>query len=822
MLTAIALICRSQLAGDATHGPSAGVPNRLQAGSYIPIQPRQAYLPQEGIGVSDPPRRNQRRRELPPDQFESIGWRLRLGASSGALQVRVMLKRYLVLLLPLGLFAAPPAEDANLKFFRDLAETRSYSLGRPVAPKLTPDGASVIFLRGGPRDPVLRLYEFDVASGRERELITPAQLLGGAEEKLTAEEKARRERARVTLKGFTKFELSKDATRLLVTLSGKLYVINRADLKVTELPGKGWIDPRFSPDGAFVAAVQGGEVHVIDLATNTDHTLTSGATATLSHGTAEFVAQEEMARFAGYWWSPDSQWLAYQETDEAEVEPRYIGDPLHPETPPLKFYYPRAGSANAKVRLGVIARTGGPTRWIDWDVAHFPYLARVVWKEAGAPLSLLVQNRAQQEQCLLAADPVTGATRVLLRETDAAWLNLDEGAELPHWLKGGKQFLWTSESRGDWQVELREATGALVRELTPPGFGYRGIISADEKAGLVYLRASVDPTESQVWKAPLAGGAGTALTTARGAHGAQLSENGQVMLHTFSLFDGATGCEVLAADGRKLAELPSLAENPPSWPRVELTRTTGGERSYYAALVRPGNFQAGKKYPVILSAYAGPHTTVVSSSLRTYLTDQWMADQGFIVARLDGRGTPLRGRAWERVIRGNLIDLALHDQVEGLQALGAQYPEMDLARVGVTGWSFGGYFSAMATLRRPDVFQAGVAGAPVVTWENYDTYYTERYMGLPQENPEGYRASSVLTYAAQLQRPLLLIHGLTDDNVYVQHTLQLADALYMAGRPYEFLPMLGTHMAGSSDPVVSLRRQQRVMEFLSLSLKGPE
>jgi dipeptidyl-peptidase-4 len=723
------------------------------------------------------------------------------------------------LALVLTVSAACAAEDASLKHFRDLAETRNYSLGRPTATKLTPDGTKVIFLRGGPRDPVLRLYEFDIAAGHERELITPAQILGGNEEQLTAEEKARRERARVTARGFTKFDLSRDASRLLVTLAGKLYVVSRADLKVTALPGKNWIDPRFSPDGTAVAAVSGGELHVIELATNTDRVLTTGATETLSHGVAEFVAQEEMDRREGYWWSPDSQSLAYQETDESGVEARYIADPLHPEAAPQKFLYPRAGSPNAKVRLGAIARAGGPTRWIDWDTAHFPYLTRVVWKEPGAPLTLLVQNRAQQEQRLLAVDSATGAIRELLRETDAAWLNLDDQATLPHWLKNGRQFLWTTESRGDWQVELRDATGALVRELTPIGFGYRGLIGIDDKSGFVYLRASSDPTEAHVWKVALAGGPATALTTARGIHGALLSDDGRVMVHTFNLFDGISGTEVLAADGRLLATLPSVAETPPDLPRVELTVTTGGERSYHAVLIRPRVFQTGKKYPVILSVYAGPHITEVTSSLRTYLADQWTADQGYVVIKLDGRGTPLRGRAWQRIVRGNLIDIALHDQVEGLQQLGAQYPEVDLSRVGVTGWSFGGYFSAMATLRRPDVFKAGVAGAPVVTWENYDTYYTERYLGLPSENAEGYRASSVLTYAAQLSRPLLLIHGLTDDNVYLQHTLQLADALYMAGKPYEFMPMLGTHMAGSSDPVVRLREEQRIMEFFNRELK---
>ena len=709
-------------------------------------------------------------------------------------------------------------EDANLKYFRDIAETRGYSLGRPVAPKLTPDGQTVIYLRGGARDPVLRLYEFPLPAGPEREMLTPAQLLGTSEEKLSAEEKARRERERVTLKGFTRFDLSKDGTRLLVTLSGQLYVVNRADLKVTALPGKNWIDPRFSGDGTAVAAVSAGELHVIELATVTSRALTTGATATLSHATAEFVAQEEMNRSEGYWWAPDSQSLAYQETDESAVEVRHIADPLHPEAAPVDFFYPRAGSTNATVRLGVIARTGGATRWVNWDAAKFPYLTRVIWREPGDPLCLSVMDRAQQTSLLLRADPATGATTELVRETDVAWLNLDDHSFLPRWLPGGREFLWTTESRGAWQVELRAADGKLLRPLTPPEFIYKGLIKLDATNGSIYVSGGSDPRETHVWRFPLNGGAGAALTTAPGHHSASFSENAAAFIHSYSLLDGAVGAEVLSAAGARLATLPSVAEKPPALPKLELTRTTGTP-SFYAALIRPSTFRSGKKYPVILSVYAGPTTTMVGASVRAYLADQWMADQGYIVVCLDGRGTPYRGRDWERIIRGNLIDLALEDQIAGLRALGRKYRELDLKRVGVTGWSFGGYFSAMATIRRPDVFRCGVAGAPVVTWENYDTFYTERYLGLPQTDAAAYHVSSVLTYAKQLARPLLLIHGLTDDNVYTQHTLQLADALFMAGKPYEFMPMLGTHLAGSSDPVVKLRLQMRVMEFFNRELK---
>lgn len=717
-------------------------------------------------------------------------------------------------MVPCGLAVA--AEDPTLAFFRDLAETRNYTLGRPTSPKVTPDGSAVVFLRGGPRDPTLRLFELDIASGRERELVTPAQLLGDTKEVLTPEEKARRERTRNSLRGFTDFEMTKDGTRLLVALSGRLYVVDRAGLKVTALPGDHWISPHFSPDGAFVAAVKDGELDVIDLATLSTRALTTGASATLSNGAAEFIAEEEMDRQDGFWWSPDSRSLAYQETDTSMVENRYIADPLHPEVPPQRTAYPRAGTANARVRLGMISRDGGPTRWIPWDSDKYPYLARVEWREAGAPLTILVEDRRQQEERLLAVDPSTGACRELLSERDPAWINLGEPS-IPSWLRGGGQFLWTTERRGFWQLELHDASGAVVRELTPLGLGYRSLAGVDAAGKFVYVVGSADPTESQVWRFPMAGGPGEQLTTTRGEHYAHLSDDGRVIIHTFSLADGRYGTLVLSIDGLKQATLTSVAETPKLLPHVELTRTDG-ERSYYAALLRPHDFESGKKYPVILMVYGGPQISYVTSAARSYFIDQWMADQGYVVARLDGRGTPLRGRDWQRVVRGNLIDTVLHDQIEGLQALGAKYPEMDLSRVGVTGWSFGGYFSAMATIRRPDVFKAGVAGAPVVTWENYDTHYTEHYLGLPQENPEGYRASSVLTYADKLSRPLLLIHGLTDDNVYFQHSVELADALFLAGKPYEFLPMLGTHMAGAASSVVRLREEQRIMEFFHRNL----
>jgi dipeptidyl-peptidase-4 len=490
---------------------------------------------------------------------------------------------------------------------------------------------------------------------------------------------------------------------------------------------------------------------------------------------------------------------------------------LHPETTPAKNFYPRAGTQNATVRLGIVARSGGATRWIEWDRSKYPYLTRLVWKEAAAPLCLLVQNRLQQEELLLTIDQKSGNTREIWREKDAAWLNLDH-RPMPVWLTNGREFIWTTERNGNWQVELHSAEGGLVRAITPPDFNLDQFIDVNEADRSVVVAGGPDSRERHLYRFALDTKAEPQrLTSDKGRHDAVFGDAKEHFLHRFDLLDGRSGWDVAqTADGNRIAALPSVAEHPSSLPRVELTKTSGAP-VMDAAIVRPHDFQKGKQYPVILDVYAGPRHKQVIAQPDRYMIDQWMADRGYIIVLLDGRGTPGYGRDWERAIYGNLIDIPLSDQITGLQALAKQEPAMDLKRVGVVGWSFGGYFSAMATIRKPEVFRCGAAGAPVVTWENYDTYYTERYLGLPSENAEGYKASNVLTYAANLRQPLLMIHGLTDDNVYAQHSMQLADALFRAGKSFNFLPLLGTHMI--SEPMQRLRRQERIMEFFDGVLK---
>ncbi|HEY1836210.1 MAG TPA: DPP IV N-terminal domain-containing protein [Rhizomicrobium sp.] len=703
--------------------------------------------------------------------------------------------------------------------FEDIAQTRSYSLGMAVHATPTPDGSAILYLRSGPRDISQRLYEYTIATKSERELVTPESLLGGKTESLTPEEKARRERARVSVRGFTDFELSRDGSRVLAPLDGKLYVVDRASGAVTPLPGSEWIGPKLSPDGTMVAAIHDEELHVIDIARGTEHAVTTGATAALTHGVAEFVAQEEMGRSSGFWWSPDSKSLAYEEADLSGVETRYIANPLNPNEKPAAFRYPSAGSPNAKVRLGVISVDGGATSWAKWDANAYPYLARVEWSK-NAPLTILVQNRPQTGEKILAVDAHGGATRLLWTEKDSAFIELPPSVrtgskEVPFWLSDGSGFLWASERGGLWQLELHNADGSLKNAITPAGFRFHELLDVDEADGGVVVSGGTSRLSQLLYRIKLSGGAPMALADRPGLHDANFGEQHAIFAHHYSLADGTAGVDVRAHDGRAIAALPSVAEAPPSIPR--LAHFTVGALGMDAQVLFPKDFNKGRKYPVILAVYAGPAAKLVWAAPRMDFEDQCMADHGYIVATIDGRGTPGRDRAWLRAIKGNAIDIPLQDQVDGLHALAAKVPQMDLARVGVTGWSFGGYFTVMATLRRPDVFAAGVAGAPVTDWKNYDTYYTERYMGTPQANPEGYRISRAMTYADQLRRPLLLVHGVTDDNVYFQHTLELAEALLIAGKKYELLLLPGTHML--SDAALHAREMERLMGFFGEHLK---
>ncbi len=700
------------------------------------------------------------------------------------------------------------------------ARTRNFSLGEPRSIQFVPNSSLVFFLRSGSQSFAQDLFALESDTGEERVLLSADSLLGGAAEQLSVEEKARRERMRQMARGIASYQLSSDGRHVLIPLSGELFIYDVESGAVDSLNSdSGYpLSPSFSPDGKSIATIRDRDLYVTDRITKNERRLTYAKHDEITNGLSEFVAQEEMGRLAGYWWSPDGKQIVYQQTDTSPVEKLHIANAVHPERPPQRWPYPRAGTANAITWLHIMPTDGGQPTWINWNRDHYPYLVNVRWTN-NAPLTIQVQNREQTKSVLYQVDENTGATTQLLEETDSAWINIDQ--QMPRWLEDGTAFFWTTERRGQWQLELRNADGSLRYEITQPAFGYRSFVSyiAESRELLVY--ASDSPLDRHVYSIQLAEdgepSTPTKWTDAPGLHSLIADAGHKQFIRRVENLSDASSQELTERDGKPIAKIESRADQVPFEPQVELT-TIGADKMFHAAIVRPSDFQRGQKYPIIESVYGGPHANYVTKSGRRYLQDQWLADHGFIVVRLDTRGTPKRGRDWERAIKGNLIEIPLAEHAAGIRALAKRYPEMDINRVGIQGWSFGGYFSAMAVMREPGLYKAGIAGAPVVQWEDYDTHYTERYMGLPQRNEAGYRSANVLTYTEKLTRPLLLIHGTTDDNVYFMHSLKLSDALYRAGIPYEFLPLSNfTHMV--ADPQVAAQRAYRALSFFTEHLK---
>lgn len=687
------------------------------------------------------------------------------------------------------------------------ASTYNFTLGRPVVLGVAADGA-VLFRRTPPRSFVSDLYLLE--GGQVRLLATAAGLLAGADEQLSPEEKARRERTRTATRGVVDAAFSEDGRRVLVPLGERLFVLERATGAARELDVGGYpLDPRFSPDGRRVAFVREDDLWVVDVEGGPPRRLTTHPSPEVVYGTAEFAAQEELHRTRGHWWAPDGRALLFQRTDNRPVDTLWVADAAHPDQPPTAFRYPRAGTANAVVDLGFVPAEGGEPRFVRWDLGRWPYLAAVSWP-AGGPVLLQVLDREQTEIALLSLDPATGELRTLLVERDEAWINLAPGNAT--WLGDG--FLWMTEASGAWTIERHAADGRHLGRVTEPSLGLRGILGL--RGAEVIVLASTDPRRQEVWSVPLGGGAPGALTSGGGISTAYV--NGRtVVLHTLRP-EGGVSVRCVGAAGEPV-ELPSVAERPLAPPTTRFETVTVEGRTHHATITRPRDFVPGRRYPVLLKVYGGPHAKVVLDHLDSYLLDQFYADAGFVVVRSDNRGTPDRGREWERAVLRDLVSVPLGDQVGALRAMGERHPELDLGRVGVFGWSFGGYLATMAVLLRPDCFHAAVAGAPVTDWALYDTAYTERYMKTPQANPDGYQHSSALSHASSLSRPLLVLHGLTDDNVYFAHTVALMQSLYLAGKRAELVPLSGTHMV--PDPKLALARERVQVEFFRQHLGPP-
>jgi dipeptidyl-peptidase-4 len=666
----------------------------------------------------------------------------------------------------------------------------------PGAFAFTPVSKALLYLKSETASLSRVLWRVELPDGTPRVVARPPGA-GDTEANLSAAEKLRRERQRLRETGITQVIRAEKADVGIIPLQGNLY-LQRGDgplepITATDIPE---IDPKLSRDGTRVAFVRDDELFVIDLASRKETQLTRGAAGGITHGLAEFIAQEEMDRSSGFWWSPDGKRIAYQETDERHI-PLYTivhegGESYSVET----HRYPFAGGANAKVRLGVIAADGGETRWLalaENESDDF-YLARINWD---GPTSLLVQilDRPQKSLRLYRFDVLTGARTLLVENRSDTWVNLHDDLRV---IEATGEFLWSSERTGYKHLELRDRDGALVRILTAGDWPVDGVAALDEERREVWFTAGREsPLESHLYRVALDGGEEPVrVTHRRGFDRVTVSRDGTHFVNVSSSRNHPPVTTLCDRSGKTLLTLDDagtddrIAELRLDPPALTEFKNRDGVRllgAYYA----PKSVAPGTKVPLVVMVYGGPHVQTVTESwgMTADLTAQYLSSRGFAVWRMDNRGSARRGHAFEAALNRQMGTVEVRDQVDGVAFAAASWPEVDVSRVGITGGSYGGYMTLRAMTEAPDTFHAGVAVAPVTDWDGYDTCYTERYMGTPANNTEGYKGSSVLTGVERLRGPLLVIHGMLDENVHFRHTARLTTALLGAGKPFQLLPL---------------------------------
>ncbi|MFC4106867.1 S9 family peptidase [Micromonospora zhanjiangensis] len=716
--------------------------------------------------------------------------------------------------------------------FPELAtRTRRFTRGAPRRVTVAADGSRVLFLRSqGPEDPADSLWCYDVAGDTERLIADPAVLLGPhGDAAPPAAERKRRERQRLTAAGIADYVVDPPGRVAVFALGGRLF---RADLvhgDVIEVPTVGpVIDPRPDPAGRRLAYVTvpaaapeatgpagtgpsrrgpfgapardeptGGQLRVID-SDGTD-SLLAGEDGGVSWGLAEFVAAEEFDRHRGYWWAPDGQSILATRVDESRLPRWYLHDPGDPARPPRAVAYPCAGGPNAEVSLHLLDLDDG---WVDvhWDRETYPYLVSVHWSEGGPLITVL--RRMQQHGLVLAIDPRTGETQVHAELADPRWVEPVAGT--PGHLPDGRVLVGGELAHDGYDARCLFADGTL---LTPPSLYVRRVVGqlaagSGTAPDLLVEASEGEPSQQHLFRVRTSVGGGgieaRRITTDPGWHTAAVG--GDVLVVGTSSLDHAGVRWTVWRGGSEVGSLRSMAAAPPYAPRPVLDRVT--DRRLPAAVLYPRNHVDGRRLPVLLDVYGGPGHQEVLATRSAWLERQWWADAGFAVVTVDNRGTPGVAPSYEKVIHRRLADVILADQIDALTALAGKHPDLDLDRTAVRGWSFGGWLAALAVLRRPDRFRCAIAGAPVTDWALYDTAYVERYLGLPEDSADVYAHHSLIELAdepvgdPEQARPLLLVHGMADDNVVAAHTLRLSAALLRTARPHAVIPLTGTtHMA---------------------------
>ncbi|KAG9448260.1 hypothetical protein H6P81_014388 [Aristolochia fimbriata] len=719
----------------------------------------------------------------------------------------------------------PPTENPTTQSPDDCAlfpveEIVQYPLPGYVAPtslSFSSDDSLIAYLFSPDNSLNRKVYVFDIRSGRQELFFSPPD--GGLDESnLSAEEKLRRERLRERGLGVTRYEWVKSFSKkpkLMVPLPAGIYFQDfsclKPELKLPSTACSPIIDPHLSPDGTMLAYVRDDELHVLNLLNGEFKQLTSGAKVdSKTHGLAEYIAQEEMDRKTGFWWSPDSKHIAFAEVDASAI-PLYrimhqgkgsLGSDAQEDHP-----YPFAGKSNVKVRLGVVSASGGPSTWMELQCGEWEeeeYMARVIWMPENV-LTAQVLNRSHSKLKIFKFDISTGQREVLLEEEQGVWINLhdcftplDKGVN-----KTSGAFIWASEKTGFRHLYLHDRNGNCLGPITEGDWMVEQIAGVNESAGLVYFTGTKDGAlethlySAQLlpdWNLPL--NAPLKLTHGKGRHTVVLDHQ---MERFIDIHDCLTSPpRVILCSLRDGSLIMPLYEQPSNVPRLRKLQLLPPElydipandgTILYGALYKPDPALFGPPpYKTIINVYGGPGAQLVCNSwINTVdMRAQYLRSKGFLVWKLDNRGSARRGLKFEGALKYKIGHIDVEDQVTGAEWLikkGLAKPD----HLGLYGWSYGGFLSTMTLAKFPDLFRCAVAGAPVTAWDGYDTFYTEKYMGHPSKNSNGYECSSVLPHVHKIKGKLLLVHGMIDENVHFRHTARLVNALVAAGKPYELL-----------------------------------
>ncbi|MYM37542.1 alpha/beta fold hydrolase [Duganella sp. FT94W] len=693
--------------------------------------------------------------------------------------------------------------------------------------KVSPDGARVTFLRGRDDNQFqLDLWEYNLRDRSTHRLVDSKLLV--PDEKLSDAEKARRERARTaSLKGILSYSWSPDGKRLLVPIAGNLYLIEVSQPERARMVASGNVlDPQISPRGRYLSFVRDQNLFVIDLNTGKEKQLTTDGQGTVHNAEAEFVAQEEMSQTTGYYWAPDDSAIAYKRYDEAPVPVVRRFEIFADRTEVVEQRYPAAGDPNVLVALKIVSPVSGAIRDVNLGAERDIYLVRADWSADSKALLFQRQTRDQKKLELVSVDAATLAQKVLITETSPTWVSIFDDLRF---LSDNRSFIWSSERSGRKHLYLYGLDGKLKHAITQGEWGIDRLLAVDEKNGRVFVQSNRDAViDSQTYALKLDGSSAdqpTRVTQGDGWHDSSFARNGEVFVDTYSTPDTPPQVSIRRPDGAMIQwlEKNELNASHPYGKYLDAHLKTeygtlkakDGQTLYYS-MIKPSGFDAAKKYPVYLSTYGGPHSQHVARKWGNFF-DQYMAQQGFVVWRLDNRGSFRRERAFTDANYHQLGRVEVEDQLTGIEWLGQQR-FVDAKRIGVFGWSYGGFMSLRLLAEASDKIAMGVSVAPVTDWTLYDTHYTEQFMGTPKENQAGYEYSGVYSHLDGLKSPLLLIHGMADDNVLFTNTTRMIDALVKRQVHFDLMTYPGAKH-GISGPVAQRHVWGSIEAFFKKNLK---